>query len=75
MTELVSIVRRNLMNCPGYTPYCGADPCKLRWPRTWFNGTQFQCGCGWRSSFEAAFIEQYSKRLDAAEQSSGEHRD
>ena len=27
-----SIVRRNLLTQEGYTPYCGADTCALRWP-------------------------------------------
>lgn len=59
----MSIVRDNLMNEPGYTPYCGAERCRARWPRTRFNGSQFQCSCGWQSGFEAAFIEQYKNRV------------
>jgi hypothetical protein len=55
----MSIVRENLLTRPGYTPYCGAEHCVMRWPRTRFNGSQFQCGCGWKSSFEAEFVEQY----------------
>ena len=59
-----STVRRNLMNEPGYTPYCGADKCAARWPRTVFTGKQFKCCCGWQSSFEAEFIENYkTKRM------------
>lgn len=59
----LSTVRRNLLNQPGYTPYCGAEKCGGRWPRTFFNGSQFACACGWRSSFEAEFIEDYKRRL------------
>lgn len=68
----MSIVRENLMNDPmGYTPYCGAENCRLRWPRTIYLNKQFQCPCGWRSSFEAAFIDQFeSKRIDAGAQRS-----
>ena len=29
-----SIVRNNLMNEKGYTPYCGDDNCRKRMPRT-----------------------------------------
>lgn len=55
----MSIVRQNLLNRPGYTPYCGAEHCTSRWPRTTFNGKQFQCRCGWQSEFEPEFIAQY----------------
>lgn len=58
----MSIVRDNLMNRPGYTPYCGAARCELRWPRTSFNGVQFECACGWQSGFDDDFIEQYKRR-------------
>jgi hypothetical protein len=58
----MSIVRDNLMNRPGYTPYCGAAHCWFHWPRTRFNGQQFQCGCGWQSSFELSFIDQYKQK-------------
>jgi hypothetical protein len=61
----MSIVRENLMNRPGYTPYCGARACRLQMPRTEFDGEQFKCGCGWRSGFDAAFIEQYKQRVGA----------
>jgi hypothetical protein len=59
---MTSIVRRNLMEQPGYTPYCGAENCLWSWPRTRFDGSQFACACGWKSSFEAEFIEQYKQR-------------
>lgn len=58
-SALVSTFRRNLMERPGYTPYCGADKCRLHWPRTSFNGKQFECGCGWQSGFESEFIAEY----------------
>lgn len=59
----MSIVRDNLLSRPGYVPYCGAQRCARHWPRTWFNGEQFQCSCGWRSSFEAELIDEYKRRL------------
>jgi hypothetical protein len=55
----VSIVRDNLMTRRGYTPYCGAYQCRFVWPRTTFNGEQFVCDCGWRSSFDREFIAAY----------------
>lgn len=58
----MSIVRRNLMERPGYTPYCGSENCRLGMPRTHFNGKQFACGCGWQSGFEPEFISEYVKR-------------
>jgi hypothetical protein len=58
----MSTVRRNLLNELGYTPYCGNDGCYWRWPRTKFDGAQFVCRCGWRSGFEAEFIETYKAR-------------
>lgn len=59
----MSIVRDNLMSDPNYTPYCGAiDDCEYRMPRTRFDGEQFVCRCGWRSGFDAKFIEQYKAK-------------
>ena len=55
MSEL-SIVRQNILASAQYTPYCGADRCRLMWPRTRFNGRQFVCKCGWQSEFEPDFI-------------------
>lgn len=55
----ISIVRRNLMERPNYTPYCGAKNCPYRWPRTVFDGQQFKCQCGFRSNFEREFIAEY----------------
>lgn len=56
-----SIVRRNLMERKGYSPYCGLDgKCHGHWPRTKFDGEQFVCpSCGWRSKFPATFIKAY----------------
>ena len=59
---MTSIVRNNLMEHEGYSPYCGAENCKHRWPRTFFNGKQFKCGCGWESKFPADFIQQYKQK-------------
>lgn len=58
----MSIVRENLMSRPGYTPYCGNAECFLRMPRTQFLRGQFQCGCGWRSSFDPEFIFAYEAK-------------
>ena len=55
----MSIVRENIMNREGYTPYCGDMNCKNHMPRTRFVSGQFQCSCGWRSGFEPEFIEAY----------------
>lgn len=61
-----SIVRENLMNVPGYTPYCGSNiprppvgnGCDN--PRTVFNGEQFICPkCSWISDFPKDFIDRY----------------
>jgi hypothetical protein len=54
-----SVVRDNLLTRPGYAPYCGNMTCPCGMPRTRFDGEQFACGCGWRSSFEAEFIAEY----------------
>lgn len=55
----MTIVRKNLLTQLGYTPYCGNDGCRFHWPRTKFNGKQFECSCGWQSAFEPEFIEAY----------------
>jgi len=59
-----SIVRENLMNESGYSPYCGAERCRHRWPRTYFNGEQFKCNCGWVSEFPIGFIRRYKAKWD-----------
>lgn len=57
-----SIIRENLMNREGYSPYCGNPNCRIM-PRTHFNGSQFVCHvCGWKSSFPEEFITRYKKR-------------
>lgn len=69
MQEL-TIVRENLMNRPGYSPYCGDELCRPRtpysperWPRTRFNGKQFVCPkCGWISEMPDDFIARYKKK-------------
>jgi hypothetical protein len=58
----MSIVRENLMSRKGYTPYCGNVDCRFHMPRTRYIGGQFQCGCGWRSSFDDDFIEAYEAK-------------
>lgn len=59
-----SIVRENLMTRKGYTPYCGNIHCSCGMPRTIFDGEQFYCKCGWRSSFPKEFIDRYKKRWE-----------
>lgn len=58
----MSIVRDNLMERPGYTPYCGSEKCPYGMPRTRFVNRQFQCSCGWRSGFEPEFIVKYEAK-------------
>lgn len=58
----MSLIRDNLMNERGYSPYCGADRCPATWPRTRFDGSQFKCVCGWRSGFDAEFIAEYKAK-------------
>jgi hypothetical protein len=63
----VSIVRDNLMNRAGYSPYCGAAAaCRLGMHRTHFVRDQFECGCGWRSNFDAEFIAAYKAKWHQA---------
>ena len=59
---MASIVRNNLMTREGYTPYCGSDKCVLGMPRTWWDGQQFKCPCGWVSQFDDKFIAEYKKK-------------
>jgi hypothetical protein len=64
----ISIVRQNLMNENGYTPYCGnisprdeKEGCDN--PRTKFNGHQFICPkCAWVSAFSKDFIKRYKEK-------------
>lgn len=57
---MFSIVRDNLMNEKGYTPYCGDIENSCRMPRSFFNGKQFECpSCGWQSLFPHSFIKKY----------------
>ncbi len=60
MTES-SIVRENLMNELGYTPYCGHGSCTKEMPRTTWDEKlkQFRCPCGWVSEFPIDFIKRY----------------
>ncbi len=56
------IIRDNLMNQSGYSPYCGDPNCRAGMTRTKFNGEQFTCRCGWVSVFPAEFIAQYKQK-------------
>jgi hypothetical protein len=57
-----NIIRENLMVEKGYSPYCGNDRCNYTWPRTAFNGKQFECRCGWVSQFPDEFIAEYKEK-------------
>jgi hypothetical protein len=57
-----SLVRQNLMDREGYSPYCGDNKCCYRWPRTRFKDGQFVCDCGWRSRFPEDFISRYKAK-------------
>lgn len=52
----LSITRRNLLTVRDYESYCGADFCSKGMPRAHFDGMQFICECGWRSSLEQEFL-------------------
>lgn len=58
----ITIVRENLMNNKNYSSYCGAVSCIYRMPRTLWNGEQFECKCGWKSSFPEDFISRYKEK-------------
>jgi hypothetical protein len=65
-TPELSVVRKNILTVPGYTPYCGADRCPHDWPRTTCTGEQFKCSCGWQSEFEPGFVQQARAALSSA---------
>ena len=56
-----SIVRENLMERKGYSPYRGSNHCTYRMPRTAWNKSkeQFTCTCGRVSEFPSGFIQRY----------------
>ena len=56
---MLSTVRQNIIKDKNYTPYCGNVNCRHNMPRTVFKAGQFECRCGWRSEFEAEFINEY----------------
>lgn len=68
----MSVVRDNLMTRPGYSPYCGTHLPAWQAPRTRFNGQQFECTCGWTSSFEPEFIEAYKAKWTCTPASPGD---
>lgn len=68
----MSVVRENLMKDPKYTPYCGAVECYARWPRTHFNGEQFECRCGFVTEFNSAFIADWKAKHTEASNPQGE---
>ncbi len=63
-----TIVRENLMNQQGYSPYCGNDISRGEKggcdnPRTKWNGKQFTCPhCGFTTSFPNDFIDRYKEK-------------
>ena len=56
--KAVSIVRENLMEDPAYRPYTGCEHMN----RTRFNGKQFDCSCGWHTTYEPEFIEAWKAK-------------
>lgn len=64
MNEQDSIVRNNLMNEKGYTPYCGDNDCEKGMPRTKWDAEQeqFVCSCGWVSKIAPDLIKRYKER-------------
>lgn len=68
----MSIIRENLMTREGYSPYCGSTgfdgefSCRAGMPRTKFNGSQFECVCGWKSAFDPDFIDAYKAKWHTA---------
>lgn len=64
-----SVVRNNLMNRPGYAPYCmGVRPgmpdssCATALVRMRWDGQQFACACGSLTDFPEEFITLYRER-------------
>jgi len=57
----MSTVRHNMETRRGYTPFCGNTQCVAGMPRASFNGSQFECKCGWRSAFEDEVIRRYKE--------------
>lgn len=57
-----SLVRTNLIEQKGYSPYCGNyDSCSM--PRTFYREGQFHCPiCYWTSEFPKEFMDLYHKR-------------
>lgn len=58
----MNLIKTNLMNRQGYTPYCGKDNCFMGMPRTEFKNDQFHCICGWVSQFDSKFIAEYKQK-------------
>lgn len=59
----MSIVRENLMNIQGYTPYCGNLNCNGGLRRTHFINDQFRATCcNWVSEFPPEFIAEYKAK-------------
>lgn len=54
----MSIVRHNLLTIKDYSPFC--LECSAM-ERMKFINNQFQCKCGFRTSFENEFIEELKK--------------
>ncbi len=57
-----NIVRENLMDSAFYSPYCGDYNCRAGMPRTKWNGSQFECSCGFVTEFPANFIRKYKQK-------------
>jgi hypothetical protein len=56
------VVRLNLLNRKGYTPYCSSPICTLDQPRTIRKANQFVCGCGFRTNYDWKFNNAYRSK-------------
>ncbi len=68
MNQKNTIVRTNLLEKQGYTPYCGSNNCRHNYPRTKWTGEQFKCPCGFITQFPKEFIESYIKKWNLAQE-------
>ena len=58
-----SLIQNNLMDDPGYSPYCRSVSKYCNNPRTSFDGEQFVCPkCGYTTNFDKLFIAEYKKK-------------
>ena len=58
-----SLVRSNLLDDRNYRPYVGCEHMN----RARFNGKQFDCSCGWHTTYEDEFIAAWKKQHNLPE--------